>query len=170
MKCTAFAVFLILIATYAHAAKRVMDEDGRCAPYQPAAYIPESKDGEPVIVLDIGAWPPGMTFRFDQVDLTPYTKRTLDEAVKSLNEYPDLRVEVSGHTDSIGTRRYNQDLSVRRAAVAYKYLIDHGIKPSRLTWAGYGETRFIAPNTTEDGKDYPDGRCRNRRIELNVLN
>jgi OOP family OmpA-OmpF porin len=83
----------------------------------------------------------------------------------------DLKVEVAGHTDSIGTDAYNQGLSERRARAVYDYLTSNGIDASRLVGPnGYGESRPIAPNTNPDGSDNPEGRALNRRTELNVQN
>ena len=88
-----------------------------------------------------------------------------------LGKYPQLKVEVAGHTDSIGTEQYNQGLSERRAKAVYDYLTAHGIDAGRLVGPhGFGESHPIAPNTNADGSDNPEGRARNRRTELNVEN
>lgn len=150
-------------------ASRAYGHDG-CPPYQPAVFIPEHTQNEPAIALDVGAWPPGMTFAFDKAELTPYTVEALKDHMKALNEYPGLQVEVAGHADSMGSKSYNQTLSDRRAAAVYEYLVHHGVNPSMLKTKGYGEDRPIAPNKKIDGSDYPCGRLRNRRVELNVMN
>ncbi len=125
-------------------------------------------DGCPVpLTIDLK----GVNFDFDKDTLRPDAVVILDEAVDILNKYPQLRVEVAGHTDAIGTEAYNQDLSQRRAQVVYNYLTGKGIDASRMAGpTGYGELRPIAPNTNEDGSDNPEGRARNRRTELNVQN
>jgi OOP family OmpA-OmpF porin len=111
----------------------------------------------------------GVNFDFDKSALRPEAIAILDEAVVILGKYPQLRVEVAGHADSVGSEQYNQDLSERRARAVHEYLTGHGIDPGRLLGPnGYGETRPIAPNTREDGSDDPEGRARNRRAELNV--
>jgi OOP family OmpA-OmpF porin len=92
----------------------------------------------------------------------------LDEAVSILGKYPQLKVEVAGHTDSIGTEQYNQGLSERRAKAVYDYLTGHGIDASRLAGPnGYGESRPLesTPQTLPACKNE-----RNRRTELNVQN
>ncbi len=82
-----------------------------------------------------------------------------------LQRYPDLKVEVAGHTDSIGTDAYNQGLSERRAKAVYDYLTSNGVDASRLQGpVGYGESRPIDTNETAEG------RAKNRRTELNVQN
>ena len=111
----------------------------------------------------------GVNFDFDKSTLRPDAVAILNEAVEILKRYPELRVEVAGHTDSKGTDAYNQSLSQRRAQAVYDYLTTNGIDASRLVGpTGYGESRPIAPNTNDDGSDNPDGRAKNRRTELNV--
>ncbi|MCD9029703.1 OmpA family protein [Luteimonas sp. BDR2-5] len=113
----------------------------------------------------------GVNFDFDRSTLRPDAVAILNEAVEILRRYPELRVEVAGHTDSKGTEQYNQALSERRAKAVYDYLTSNGIDASRLVGpVGYGESRPIAPNTNADGSDNPEGRARNRRTELNVQN
>ncbi|NLC60078.1 MAG: OmpA family protein, partial [Gammaproteobacteria bacterium] len=113
----------------------------------------------------------GVNFDFDRSTLRPDAVQILNEAIEILRRYPDLQVEVAGHTDSVGTEQYNQGLSERRAQAVYDYLTSNGIDASRLQCPiGYGESRPIAPNTNPDGTDNPEGRARNRRTELNVQN
>ena len=113
----------------------------------------------------------GVNFDFDRSTLRPDAVQILNEAIEILRRYPDLGVEVAGHTDSVGTEQYNQGLSERRASAVYDYLTSNGIDASRLQGpTGYGESRPIAPNTNPDGTDNPEGRARNRRTELNVQN
>ena len=89
----------------------------------------------------------------------------LDQAVDALKRYPDIKVELDGHTDSIGTDAYNQSLSERRAQIVNDYLIAHGIDASRITAVkGFSETQPIDTNATKEG------RARNRRTELKVEN
>ena len=94
---------------------------------------------------------------------------TLDTLVETLKENPSVVIEIGGHTDSIGSDNYNVKLSQARAAKVVKYLISKGIEKERLTAKGYGETMPVAPNTTADGKDDPQGRQQNRRTEFKVL-
>ena len=125
-------------------------------------------DGCPVpLTIDLK----GVNFDFDKDTLRPDAVAILDEAIAILGKYPQLRVEVAGHTDAIGSDEYNQGLSERRARTVYDYLTGHGIDAGRLVGpTGYGESRPIAPNANEDGSDNPEGRARNRRTELNVQN
>lgn len=89
----------------------------------------------------------------------------LDQAIDTLKRNPEVRVEVDGHTDSVGTDAYNQKLSERRAKGVYDYLTAHGIDASRLDGPkGFGESQPI------DTNDTAEGRQRNRRTELKVEN
>ncbi|HMB55990.1 MAG TPA: OmpA family protein [Arenimonas sp.] len=119
-------------------------------------------DGCPVpLTIDLK----GVNFDFDKDTLRPDAVAILDEAVSILSKYPQLRVEVAGHTDSIGTEQYNEGLSQRRAKVVYDYLTGHGIDAGRLVGPnGFGESKPIDDNKTKEG------RARNRRTELNVQN
>jgi OOP family OmpA-OmpF porin len=89
----------------------------------------------------------------------------LDEAISILGKYPELKVAVAGHTDSVGDEAYNQGLSERRARTVYDYLTGHGIGAARLVGPqGFGESKPI------DSNDTKEGRARNRRTELDVQN
>jgi OmpA-OmpF porin, OOP family len=116
----------------------------------------------------------GVEFKFDHPrvgeKLVPSLKaptaesvQILDEAVDTLKRYPNVHVEVDGHTDSVGSDAYNQRLSERRAKGVYDYLTQHGIDASRLDGPkGFGKTQPI------DTNDTAAGRQRNRRTELKV--
>ncbi len=106
----------------------------------------------------------GVNFEFNKASLTPESYPILFYAVQNLNENPDTKVEIQGHTDNIGSDQYNLKLSERRAQTVRDYLVSKGIDPSRLTVKGYGETMPVADNST------PEGRSLNRRIEFKVLN
>lgn len=119
-------------------------------------------DGCPVpLTIDLR----GVNFDFDRSTLRPDAITSLNETIEILRNYPDLRVEVAGHTDSVGAEQYNQGLSERRAQAVYDYLTENGISSNRLVGpVGYGENRPI------DTNDTAEGRARNRRTELNVQN
>ncbi|MHB8911980.1 MAG: OmpA family protein [Lysobacter sp.] len=151
-----------------------MDDDGdgvnNCDDKCPGSQAGQTigPDGCPVPVsIDLK----GVNFDFDKSTLRPDAVAILNEAAEILKRYPELKVEVAGHTDSKGTDAYNQALSERRARAVYDYLTSNGVDASRMSGPnGYGESRPIAPNTNEDGSDNPEGRARNRRTELNVQN
>jgi outer membrane protein OmpA-like peptidoglycan-associated protein len=77
---------------------------------------------------------------------------------------PAFSAEVSGHTDNIGAPAYNLKLSDARAAAVKTWLVQQGVAPARITSRGYGDTRPLAPNTTDEN------RFKNRRVELRRAN
>lgn len=103
-------------------------------------------------------------FVTDRAELTPDSRRLLDEMAAVLRQYPDANISIDGHTDSRGRDAYNLELSQRRANAIRSYLTGLGIAAERLTATGYGETRPIRTNDT------PAGRAANRRVEFHVQN
>lgn len=99
-------------------------------------------------------------FGFDKSSLSSEAKNNLDKLVVVLNTYAETNIEVQGHTDSKGSQEYNRDLSVRRASAVLAYLSGRGIKNSRETLRGFGETNPKYDNNTENG------RMQNRRVEF----
>lgn len=104
----------------------------------------------------------GVNFDLDKADIRPDAGVILDEAASQLSQVPGTRVSVEGHTDSSGSDAYNQSLSERRAGSVRDYLVSKGVEGSRLSTAGYGESRPVADNATAEG------RALNRRVELKV--
>jgi OOP family OmpA-OmpF porin len=84
----------------------------------------------------------------------------LDEAAQTLKANPNVKVDVNGYCDAIGTVKYNLKLSQRRADAVVSYLEDKGIPASQLMPQGFGKTHFVATNRTREG------RAQNRRVEL----
>jgi len=103
-------------------------------------------------------------FDFDKSTLRPESYVELEKLYKFLIENPNLIIEIGGHTDNKGTKEYNLLLSEKRAKAVYDYLISKNINPSRLKYKGYGDTKPIADNTTEEGRQL------NRRTEIKILN
>jgi outer membrane protein OmpA-like peptidoglycan-associated protein len=97
-------------------------------------------------------------FDTDRSSLRPESKSSLDRLIAILHEYPTMRIEVQGHTDSDGSDEHNDDLSEARAQSVVDYLVQGGIARPRLESKGYGERVPIAPNTT------PQGKQLNRRV------
>jgi len=106
---------------------------------------------------------PGVVFETNKAELLPESIPVLEGAVATLKRYPDLKIEVAGHTDSRGSDAYNLDLSARRAATVLKFLRDGGVA-NALASRGYGERQPIGGNNTDEG------RQQNRRVVLRVLN
>lgn len=113
------------------------------------------------IVIDL---PADILFDFDKADLRADAERSLRKAADLLQSYPAAPVLINGHTDAKGTDAYNDPLSLRRAQAVATWLKANGER--NATVAGLGERRPVAPNTKPDGSDDPDGRQRNRRVEI----
>ena len=105
----------------------------------------------------------GIYFDFDKADLKPGSEKMLIEMVKLMKQYPGLRIEIQGHTDSIGIRSYNRGLSERRAKAVKSFLTLYGIGAARMSIKGYGPDKPVASNETEEGREL------NRRVELKKL-
>ncbi len=109
--------------------------------------------GEPIILV-------GIIFEFDRATIMPQSELILEKAWRTMEVYPELEVEIHGHTDNVGSESYNEGLSRRRADSVRQYLVNKGIDPSRVATRGFGETNPIDTNDTEAG------RTKNRRIEF----
>ncbi len=107
-------------------------------------------------------------FEYDKADIRDESEAALAKIIEYLNFYPDVRVELSAHTDSRGSDSYNKRLSQKRAESTVEYLVEHGIKVDRLVPMGYGETRLR--NKCKNGVKCSDQEHMfNRRVELKVL-
>jgi OmpA-OmpF porin, OOP family len=148
-----------------------LDDDGdgvnNCDDKCPASQAGQTigPDGCPVPVsIDLK----GVNFDFDKATLRPDAVQILQEATQILKRYPELRVEVAGHTDLCGSDQYNQQLSDRRARAVYEYMTRNGVDAARLAGpVGYGESRPLEPTAQELPACKNE---RNRRTELNVQN
>lgn len=104
----------------------------------------------------------GVKFATDKADLLPESYPMLEDAIATLKKYPDLKIEVAGHTDDRGTAAHNQSLSQRRAETVEKYLKDGGVT-NELKAVGYGESQPLEDNATDAG------RQANRRVVLKII-
>lgn len=105
----------------------------------------------------------GLDFAFDTAYIQPVSAGTLEAVAGGLQLRPDVHVRIEGHTDSVGTESYNQQLSLERAESVKRILVGYGIDPERLEAVGRAESNPIAPNDSEEG------RAMNRRVELILL-
>ena len=121
--------------------------------------IDVSRDGD-VIKLNL---PDGVTFDFARYELKPQFYPALNTVAATLREYNQTIVEVSGHTDSIGSDAANQTLSERRADAVAGYLIGQGVQRARFEVVGMGERYPVASNDTDSGRAF------NRRVEIRLL-
>ncbi|GAA5496725.1 peptidoglycan-associated lipoprotein [Rubritalea halochordaticola] len=105
-------------------------------------------------------------FEFDSDGLTPRTKHQLDIVVGLLKLDPNKKINISGHTDSIGSNAYNEGLSEKRAETVKSYLASQGVPQEQIVTKAYGQSQPRLPNTRQDGTDDPSGRRANRRTEI----
>ncbi|MFN3404029.1 MAG: OmpA family protein [Cytophagaceae bacterium] len=102
-------------------------------------------------------------FDFDKATLRPESTAELERLVQLLQSVPNMKIEISGHTDNKGSAEYNKNLSEKRAQAVVNYLAGKGIDAKRLKFAGYGFDRPMATNDTEEGRQL------NRRTEFEIL-
>ncbi len=104
----------------------------------------------------------GILFDFNSADLDRESRSTIQEMASVLNDYPNTEILVEGHTDDVGSDKYNMQLSRERANSVEEYLESLGVSSSRLVTKGYGEDQPIASNETVTG------RQENRRVEFAI--
>jgi OOP family OmpA-OmpF porin len=137
----------------------VIDANDAC----PTVPAPGTADGcppKPVEAAPAKLTLEGVNFANDSAKLLPESMVILDAAADTLKQWGEVKVEVSGYTDSVSSEEYNLGLSQRRAETVRAYLIDKGVAADRLTAKGYGEVSPVADNDTAEG------RAKNRRVEL----
>jgi OOP family OmpA-OmpF porin len=129
------------------------------APEPPPPPPPTAKTSEDKI--DISE---DVLFDEGKATLVERSKTLLDDIARELNEHPEvLKIQIEGHTDSIAGPKLNMKLSNDRVATVKAYLVEKGINPKRLATKGFGETKPIADNKTEEG------RAKNRRVEFRIV-
>ncbi|WP_394369449.1 OmpA family protein [Fulvivirga lutea] len=102
-------------------------------------------------------------FDFDNATLRPESAPQLNKVIKFLEDNKKIKIQLDGHTCSIGKDDYNQKLSEDRARAVLEYLVDNGIKDKRLSSFGFGETKPRETNEDESGRE------KNRRVEFVIL-
>lgn len=108
-------------------------------------------------------------FEYDDHSIKIQDQKELDILFDFMRVNNDIVFLIKGYTDSKGTDKYNQALSIKRAKQAYLYLTSKGIDKKRLTYKGFGSLSPIAPNVNIDGSDKPEGRALNRRVEFELI-
>lgn len=116
------------------------------------------------IKIDLAA---DVLFDFDKADLRPEAGPALQRVASVMKAYPKASATIEGHTDGRGGDQYNQKLSERRADSVRRWLVEAGVT-TRMSSRGFGKVRPIAPNAKPDGSDHPEGRQKNRRVEITV--
>ena len=145
----------------------VLDADDKCPMQRETPNQYQDNDGCPdevpkEVALFSGAIK-GIQFKLNSHEILPRSFKTLDQAVKVLSDFPDLRIEIQGHTDNTGKPATNKALSDKRAKSVLDYLVGKGIDAERLRSKGYGESKPVADNKSAAG------RKQNRRVEFKRL-
>lgn len=127
----------------------------------------EARETERGVVVNL----PDVLFEFGRAELTSEARVKVRDIADVLNDRArDRRVAVEGHTDSIGSAAFNQELAEHRAENVVIALENSGVTSGRITARGYGKRYPVAPNTNPDGTDNPAGRAKNRRVEVIIQN
>jgi len=127
----------------------------------------EARETDRGVVVNL----PDVLFAFDKASLTPDARVKIHDIAEVLNSQARGRqVAVEGHTDSIGSDAYNQQLSERRAEAVAIGLESAGVSNRRITTRGFGDRYPVTPNRYPDGTDNPVGRAKNRRVEVIIEN
>ena len=162
--------FLVCIPTKSHYALNVSKdmylfhsenfeingEYSKMQPYQKDVHLKRIELGESVIMKNV-------FFDTDKSDLRSESQVELNKLLTLLQQNPQMKVEIGGHTDNVGSAEHNLLLSEKRAKAVFDYLISKGIRADRLQFAGYGYSKPIASNDTEEG------RAMNRRTEFSII-
>ncbi len=128
----------------------------------------EVRESDTEVVIALAA---DVLFAFDRANLTPAAGKTLKTVAEVIREKGGEKgkIRIEGHTDGKGSESYNQRLSVSRAESVRKWLVQREkLADARIATAGFGAKKPVAPNTRPDGTDDPDGRQKNRRVEIVV--
>src|SRR6266404_6864833 len=107
-------------------------------------------------------------FDFDKSNLRPAAESTLGQVAKMISSYPKATVLIEGYTDSKGSDSYNAKLSDRRAVAVKNWFTKYGIASGSMQTHGWGAAKPVAPNKHPDGSDDPEGRQKNRRVEITI--
>ena len=108
-------------------------------------------------------------FDFNRFHIQRYAAYELEKIIYLMTLYPEIELEVIGHTCSVGSVAVNQTLSEKRAGAVYEYLTARGIQPGRIVTKGEGKMKPVAINSNPDGSDNPVGRSYNQRAEIRVI-
>ena len=140
----------------------ILDRDDKC----PTTYGPSSNFGCPEVTQEVrtvlAAAASNIQFETGSATLLVSSYSILDQVAQIMRQYPGYSVSINGHTDNVGNDANNMSLSNSRAMTCYNYLRDRGIDVSRMTYAGFGETRPVADNGSAEG------RAMNRRVEFRL--
>jgi outer membrane protein OmpA-like peptidoglycan-associated protein len=98
-----------------------------------------------------------------KIDINPWSYPELERLINVMKMHKQMEIEISGHTDNVGSDKVNNELSLKRANAVRDYLIGKGVEANRMTAKGYGKTQPLVPNTSDEG------RKKNRRVDFTIL-
>lgn len=138
----------------------VVKEQPKAAPAPVPAPTPAPSETWKTLLENKPVCIEGTNFEFGSAKLRSGEIKKLDEVTSFADKHPDVKLEASGHTCSIGTEAYNQKLSERRAESVKAYLVNKGVAAQRIVTVGHGESKPMADNKTREGRE------QNRRVEV----
>jgi len=136
-----------------------------CAPIEGGDYI----EGNDIVTGAEDLFVRNIFFDFDRSSLKETSKNDLDKLYSILIQNPTYKAELHGHTDWIGSDKYNNALAKRRSNKAKNYVVAKGISSSRLVAKAFGEHNPVARNQAANGRDSETGRALNRRVEIRIV-
>jgi outer membrane protein OmpA-like peptidoglycan-associated protein len=140
---------------------RALQEEAKLAKEAAAQKLLQEKEAKANIIKLLQV--ENIEFNTGKSTLTNRGKNTVDKLASILKKYPEIKIEIAGFTDSDGTALFNQELSQARVDTISKELVSQGITTERLLAKGYGESKPLVPNTTDENKQ------KNRRVEINII-
>ena len=159
-------LFLNVVRAQEDLEKRVLDLIFKIEDLKGATQGLEMKETETEVKIELSG---DILFDFDKWSIRPVAEPVLKQVADVIKKYPDASVLIEGYTDSKGSDSYNLRLSQNRAASVKNWLVKKGgINGKGITTKGLGESNPVAPNENQDGSDNPDGRQKNRRVEITV--
>ena len=141
----------------------VRDHNGRVLDIVAHVLSMEVKESPKQVVIEL---PADILFDFDKSDIRPSAEAALKQAADILRQRARGGAEIDGHTDGKGAAVYNQKLSEQRAESVRRWLAEREGLKTKFSTRGFGITKPVAPNQHPDGSDDPDGRQKNRRVEI----
>lgn len=141
--------------------RRVQEEQAQLAREEAAQKAAQEQEAKANILQLLQV--ENIEFNTAKSTLTSRGRATVDKLASILKKYPEVHIEIAGHTDSDGDEAFNQKLSQARVDTVKKELVSQGVSPQRLRAKGYGESKPLVPNTTDENKQ------KNRRVEINII-
>lgn len=148
----------------------MVEQDSLLEPLSFEAYLPFDEDYEKLQYNFLDMTYSEANFAYNSAEFLPKQGflAYADSMMTFIDQNPTFHLLITGHTDSIASQDYNAGLGLRRAEAAQAWLVDKGLTKDRIQVATMGETEPVAPNSTPDGRDNPEGRQKNRRVNFKL--